>query len=235
MRKRLGVFPNEGSHSKRRNFLITEIFKSVTDWYMANINYGTVTFLMVIESSFIPFPSEIVVPPAAFKAAAGELNIALVVVAATLGAVIGAIFNYVVALKLGRPILYRLADTKIAHLLLIDRPGVEKAEEFFRKYGRSSTLIGRFIPAIRQLVSLPAGLVRMNMRDFLAFTVIGSALWNVILATLGYFLYSQKELLDRYYHEISLVFIVLGFLFVLYVVLKTFVFGKDSKKKGPAA
>lgn len=215
--------------------MIIEIFKSVTDWYMANINYGTIAFLMAIESSFIPFPSEIVVPPAAFKAAGGDLNVILVVVSATVGAIAGALFNYCIALWLGRPIIYRLADTKLAHLMLIDRAGVEKSEEFFRKYGRSSTFIGRFVPAIRQLISLPAGLVRMNIRDFILFTALGSALWNVILAVLGYFVYSQKELLEQYYHEISLVFLALGFLFALYVILKAFVFDKTGKKGKDAA
>jgi len=215
--------------------VIVEIFKSVADWYMAHINYGTVTALMAIESSFIPFPSEIVVPPAAFKAASGDLNLILVVVFATAGAIIGALFNYFVALWLGRPIVYRLADTKLAHLLLIDREGVEKSEEFFRKFGRSSTFIGRFVPAIRQLISLPAGLVRMNMRDFLIFTALGSALWNAILATLGYFLYSQKALLDKYYREISLAFLALGALFILYVLLKVFVFDKAKRKDKSAA
>ena len=215
--------------------MIIEIFKSVTDWYMANINYGTIAFLMAIESSFIPFPSEIVVPPAAFKAAGGDLNVVLVVVSATVGAIAGALFNYGIALWLGRPIVYRLADTKLAHLMLIDRAGVEKSEEFFRKYGRSSTFIGRFVPAIRQLISLPAGLVRMNIRDFILFTALGSALWNVILAVLGYFVYSQKELLEQYYHEISLVFLALGFLFALYVILKAFVFDKTGKKGKDAA
>lgn len=215
--------------------MIIEIFKSVTDWYMANINYGTIAFLMAIESSFIPFPSEIVVPPAAFKAAGGDLNVILVVVSATAGAIAGALFNYCIALWLGRPIIYRLADTKLAHLMLIDRAGVEKSEDFFRKYGRSSTFIGRFVPAIRQLISLPAGLVRMNIRDFILFTALGSALWNVILAVLGYFVYSQKELLEQYYREISLVFLALGFLFALYVILKAFVFDKTGKKGKNAA
>ena len=214
--------------------MIVEVFKSVADWYMAHINYGTITALMAIESSFIPFPSEIVVPPAAFKAASGDLNLILVVAFATAGAIIGALFNYFVALWLGRPIIYRLADTKLAHLILIDREGVEKSEEFFRKFGRSSTFIGRFVPAIRQLISLPAGLVRMNMRDFLIFTTLGSALWNAILATLGYFLYSQKALLDKYYREISLAFLALGALFVLYVLLKVFVFDKSKRKNTDA-
>ena len=215
--------------------MIIEIFKSVTDWYMANINYGTIAFLMAIESSFIPFPSEIVVPPAAFKAAGGDLNVILVVVSATVGAIAGALFNYCIALWLGRPIIYRLADTKLAHLMLIDRAGVEKSEEYFGNYGRSTTFIARFVPAIRQLISLPAGLVRMNIRDFILFTALGSALWNVILAVLGYFVYSQKELLEQYYHEISLVFLALGFLFALYVILKAFVFDKTGKKGKDAA
>lgn len=202
--------------------MITEMFKPIVDWYMDHISYGTVTFLMAVESSFIPFPSEIVVPPAAWKAAQGELNIWLVIFWSTVGAIIGALLNYYVALFLGRKVLYTLADTKLAHLLLIDRKGVEKAEAYFNKYGRSSTFIGRLVPAIRQLISLPAGIARMPIRPFLLFTVLGSGLWNVILAALGYFLYSQKQVLEQYYGHISLAFLILGVAFVGFVVIRTF-------------
>jgi len=208
--------------------MIAEIFKSVTQWYMGNINYGTITLLMAVESSFIPFPSEIVVPPAAFKAASGELSIFLVILFATVGAILGALFNYFIAYYLGRTFIHKFAKTRFAHLLLIDSESVQKAEDYFLKYGKSSTLIGRFVPVIRQLISLPAGLAKMNMKDFLIFTTIGSGLWNVILAVLGYFLYSQKELLDKYYKEISYVFLALGIVFVVYVLLKVFYFQKSK-------
>lgn len=200
--------------------MVAELFQSVTDWYMANINYGTITALMAVESSFIPFPSEIVVPPAAWKAAQGELNIGLVLLSSTAGALIGAIFNYYFALILGRKIIYGFASTRWARLFLIDKKGIEKAEEYFRRYGRSSTFIGRLVPAIRQLISLPAGMAKMNMRTFLFYTALGSGLWNIILIALGYFLFSQKQVLGKYYTNLSYAFIALALVFIGFVVFK---------------
>lgn len=209
--------------------MLSDFFSNVTEWYMNHINYGTITLLMSIESSFIPFPSEIVVPPAAWKAAQGELNIVLVVLFSTLGALIGALFNYYFALLIGRKLIYKFADTRLANLMLINPASVEKAEKYFIKHGNISTLIGRFVPAIRQLISLPAGLSRMKIRDFLLFTLIGSASWNIILAALGYFLYSQRELLDKYYNEISWGFAILAVLFVSYLIFKAVTYRKANK------
>jgi membrane protein DedA with SNARE-associated domain len=210
--------------------MLSEVFSNVTKWYMDHINYGTITLLMSIESSFIPFPSEIVVPPAAWKAAQGELNIGLVVFFSTLGAIIGALFNYYFALLIGRKLIYKFADTRLANLMLITPASIEKAENYFVKHGKISTLIGRFVPAIRQLISLPAGLARMNMRDFLIYTIIGSMSWNIILAALGYFLYSQRELLDKYYKEISWGFVILAVLFIGYLIFKAVTYKKSAKK-----
>ncbi len=200
--------------------MIAEIFSSVTSWYLEHINYGTVVLLMSIESSFIPFPSEIVVPPAAYKAAQGTLNVFGVFFAATAGALIGATFNYFFAYFLGRKVLYHLAETRIAYFLLITGNTLEKAESFFIKYGRSSTFIGRLIPAIRQLISLPAGFAKMDFKQFLLFTTLGSGIWNIILILLGYFLYTQKELLAEYYTDISIVFLVCGIFFFGYMIYK---------------
>jgi len=199
-----------------------EFIQSITDWYMSHINYYTITMFMTIESSFIPFPSEIVVPPAAWKAAQGELNIYLVFFFSTLGSLIGALINYYFALFLGKKLVYRFADTKLAHICLINREGIEKAENYFVKHGRSSTFIGRLVPAIRQLISLPAGLAKMNLRDFILFTILGSGLWNLILTILGYFLYTQKEKLELFYKEISFAFLALGILFIIYLLYKAF-------------
>ncbi|NLT00739.1 MAG: DedA family protein [Bacteroidales bacterium] len=187
---------------------------------MAHINYWTITLLMAIESSFIPFPSEVVIPPAAWKAAEGDLNVFLVVFFGTVGALIGALFNYYFALYLGRAIVYRFAESKVGRLMLLSRQGVEKAEAYFVRHGKSSTLIGRLVPAVRQLISLPAGLARMKLKDFILFTVIGSATWNIILAAMGYFLYTQKEILHRYYTELSWAMVVLGVMFIIYLVFK---------------
>jgi membrane protein DedA with SNARE-associated domain len=204
------------------------LFQKIIEWYMGHITYWTVFLLMTIESSFIPFPSEIVIPPAAFKAANGEMNVYLVVFAGTMGAIVGALFNYYFAKWLGSKLLLKFANTRLAHLMLIDQSSVEKSEAYFRKHGKVSTLIGRLVPGIRQLISLPAGLANMKMTDFLLYTTIGSTIWNVILALLGYFFWSQKEILDKYYTELSLAFLGLGGLYVAYLLYNGF---KKKKKE----
>lgn len=207
--------------------IMQEIITQVVDWYMANMNYWTITLLMAIESSFIPFPSEIIIPPAAYKAANGELNVFLVVFFGSFGALIGALFNYYFAKYLGQALLLKFADTRFARMMLLDRAAVEKSEAYFRKNGNISTLIGRLVPGIRQLISLPAGLVSMNLKNFILYTVIGSTAWNIILAVLGYFFYSQKERLEMYYHEISYVMLGLGVLYFGYLIYNGF---KKNKK-----
>ena len=204
-----------------------ELITQVVDWYMANMNYWTITLLMAIESSFIPFPSEIIIPPAAYKAANGELNVFLVVFFGSFGALIGALFNYYFAKYLGQTLLLKFADTRIARMMLLNRAAVEKSEAYFRKNGNISTLIGRLVPGIRQLISLPAGLVSMNLKNFILYTVIGSTAWNIILAILGYFFYSQKERLEMYYHEITYVMLGLGVLYIGYLIYNGF---KKNKK-----
>jgi membrane protein DedA with SNARE-associated domain len=209
--------------------MITEVFSQLVEWYMGHINYFTITLLMAIESSFIPFPSEIIIPPAAYKAAMGELNIYLVIFFGTFGALIGALFNYFLALLIGRKVIYALANLKIVNLLMINQHSVEKSEEYFRKYGNMSTFIGRLVPAVRQLISIPAGLSKMNLKSFILYTTLGAGIWNIILALLGYFFYTQKELLEKYYHELTITFLIAGFLFVCYILLKVFVFNKKEK------
>jgi membrane protein DedA with SNARE-associated domain len=201
---------------------MTELITQVVDWYMANMNYWTITLLMAVESSFIPFPSEIIIPPAAYKAANGELNVFLVVFFGSFGALIGALFNYYFAKLLGQRLLLKFADTRVARMMLVDRAAVEKSEAYFRKNGNISTLIGRLVPGIRQLISLPAGLVSMNLKNFVIYTVIGSTIWNIVLALLGYFFYSQKERLELYYHEISYVMLGLGALYFGYLIYNGF-------------
>jgi membrane protein DedA with SNARE-associated domain len=208
------------------------IVEQVTSWYMDNMNYGTVTLLMVVESSFIPFPSEVVVPPAAYKALeeGSNMNIVLVVVFATLGAIIGALINYFLALWLGRPIIYKFVETRFGKMCLLDKQKVEKAEKYFDKHGKSSTFIGRLVPGIRQLISIPAGLAKMNIATFVCFTALGAGIWNIILALLGYVGHGNKELIDQYSHELSYILLGLGILFVAYLIYKGL-----SKKKTPKA
>lgn len=162
-------------------------------WFVDNANYTFVFVFMVIESSFIPFPSEVIVPPAAYLActnagAGAGMNVFWVVIVATLGALVGAFINYYLALWIGRPVVYAFADSKIGHALLINREKVQKAEDYFDRHGAISTFVGRLIPAIRQLISIPAGIARMNIVQFAIFTFLGALVWNSILGALGFWL-----------------------------------------------
>jgi membrane protein DedA with SNARE-associated domain len=220
---------------KEKRSLVVNLFSK----YVDNLNYFTITALMTVESSFIPFPSEIVVPPAAYQACNPEnsslyvtdsrwFNIAFVIFFATLGAMFGAIINYFLALFLGRPFIYWFVETKLGKLCLLDTKKVQKAEDYFVKNGNISTFIGRFIPAIRQLISIPAGLAKMKMRPFLLYTFLGAALWNMVLALLGYFAHGQQEMINRYNSEISYIILGLVVLFGIYLLWK--VFGKKQKE-----
>ncbi|MCK9208635.1 MAG: DedA family protein, partial [Salinivirgaceae bacterium] len=193
--------------------MIAELFKTTLDWYMGNINYFTITLLMAVESSFIPLPSELVIPPAAYLAVQGKLNLGLVIFFSTIGCIIGALFNYFISFYLGRKIIYALAESKWARLFFVNRTKVENAEEYFRTNGNTSTFIGRLLPGIRHLISIPAGLAKMNLRQFIIYTALGSLLWNAILATMSYVLVEQWEV---YFREITWGFIVIGVGFVGY-------------------
>ena len=190
-------------------------------WILNNLNYWVVALFMAIESSFIPFPSEVVVPPAAWKAMDPEsgMTIVLVIVFATIGADIGALINYYLAKWLGRPIVYKFADSRIGHMCLIDREKGEKAEEFFRKHGATSTFFGRLVPAVRQLISIPAGLSGMHVGRFLIFTTLGAGVWNTVLALIGWAIYEYTDYKTtqdvyhqalKYSHEIGYVLLALA-------------------------
>lgn len=196
------------------------IYEQIIDWYNDNLNYGTVTLLMAVESSFIPFPSELVVPPAAYKAMQPEsgINIFLLVVFASLGALIGAFFNYYLAKFLGRPIIYKFADSRLGHFFLINVENVQKAEDYFRKHGAISTFVGRLITVIRQLISIPAGLANMKLTTFTLYTFLGATIWNCVLAALGYFAHGQKDIIEKYNSELAIALLVLGVLFIGYMI-----------------
>ena len=204
--------------------------EALIQFCLDHLNYWTVTFFMAIESSFIPFPSEAVVPPAAWKAAVtGEMSVVLVVVFATLGALIGALFNYYIALWFGRPLVYKFANSRFGHMCLIDESKVQKAETFFAEHGVVSTLIGRLIPVVRQLISVPAGLARMGIGRFVLFTSLGAGIWNVILAALGYYmaeipgLQTEEAVMGKvkeYSGEIGIGFTVCAVAVVAYLIYK---------------
>lgn len=205
-------------------------------WCLDNLNYWTVTLLMTIESSFIPFPSEVVVPPAAWLAATGstDLNVYLVVLFATLGACLGALVNYYLALWLGRPIIYKFVNSRVGHMCLLDEDKLKHAETYFEKHGSVSTLVGRLIPAVRQLISIPAGLSRMKIGKFILFTSLGAGVWNAVLAVIGWSLakvpgiQTKEQLLEKvseYSHIIGY-----SILAVVVVVLAVLIY-KGTRKK----
>ncbi len=206
------------------------------DWFVNNASYLFVFIFMVIESSFIPFPSEVVVPPAAYLAMQrGDMNIFAVVAVATAGALVGALINYVLSLLIGRPIVYAFANSRLGHACLIDQAKVEKAEKYFDEHGAASTFIGRLIPAVRQLISIPAGIARMNIWVFCLYTSLGALVWNAILAGLGWWLSMHVSLdelyaaVEKYNSYLSLGGLILLLACVAYILYNAFK-KKDTKK-----
>lgn len=201
-----------------------EFFQTLFDWYMANLNYLTVALLMLIESTFLPMPSEVVIPFAAYKAAQGDLNIFGVVLFGTIGALTGSLINYTLAYYLGRPIVYKFAESKIGRLFLLSKEKVEHAENYFLRNGKTSTFIGRLVPGIRHLISIPAGLAKMDLRSFMLYTFIGAGIWNIILALIGYYIYDLRDKIFPYLDNVLYIF---GAAFIVYLAIK----GINRKKK----
>lgn len=216
-------------HCKKRNDRknVEEIIVNLTEGALNNLNYWWIIALMAIESSFIPFPSEVVMIPAAYMACAeGEMSIQMVIVCGTIGALIGAMINYVLSYFLGRPIVYAFANSRIGHICLIDAEKVKKAEDYFDRHGAVSTLIGRMIPAIRQLISIPAGLARMNLMKFTIFTCLGAAIWNSILVAIGVACHNSMPkdeligIVSHYSHIIGYAAIALVIAVIAYLIYK---------------
>ncbi|MBO4588326.1 MAG: DedA family protein [Bacteroidales bacterium] len=190
------------------------------------MSYAAVGILMTVESSFIPFPSEVVIPPAVYVASnpqsRGGMKVWLIVVIGTLGALLGAYINYFLSRWLGRPIIYKLVDSRLGHLMLLNREKLERAENYFNSHGNISTLIGRLIPVVRQLVSIPAGLAKMNILSFSIFTFIGAAIWNSILALIGHLAYRAADptVIEKYSHQLSIAILVLFALAILWFTIK---------------
>lgn len=186
-------------------FITAALFdaSALFQWVVDNASYLLIFVLMTVESSFIPFPSEVVVPPAAYLACTkGDMNVVLVVLVATAGALCGALVNYFLSLWIGRPLVYSFADSRLGHAMLINRQKVDHAEKYFDKHGAISTFIGRLIPAVRQLISIPAGLARMNLGVFCIFTALGAGIWNAILGILGWWL-GRTVPLDQLFNQVE--------------------------------
>lgn len=200
------------------------MFETLVTWLVDTIfklGYPGIFLLMGLESSFFPFPSEVVLPPAGFLAAQGRMNVWLVVAAGIGGSLLGATLNYVVAAKLGRPLLH-----KYSKYLLIKEKSLERSEAFFLKHGEISTFVGRLIPVIRQYISLPAGISRMNLGVFCVFTALGAGIWSGVLTYIGWFLGKNadvlsNELVGEYTRRAILITLpILALVVLAYVFLK---------------
>lgn len=212
------------------------MIEQITLWFFSHLTYWTVLLLMIIESSFIPFPSEVVVPPAAFLAVTdGEMSILLVVLFATAGAIVGALINYYLASWLGRPLVYRFAGSRLGRMLLLSPEKLDKANDYFVAKGSISTFVGRLVPGIRQLISIPAGLARMPLAPFIGYTALGAGVWNSVLALIGYLLsripgIETKEQVVAKASEYSHI-IGYAILFVVALSLAYYIFKKINKRK----
>jgi membrane protein DedA with SNARE-associated domain len=207
------------------------------DWFKEHMNYWAIILLMAIESSIVPLPSEVVVPPAAYFSLQANCNLdfGMVILTATVGAYIGSAINYGLSMLIGRPVFYAFADSKVGHMFLLNRKKLENAEQYFQRKGAISIFFGRLLPAVRHLISIPAGLSRMNFGTFSLFTVLGAGLWNVVLAMLGYLLYrvvpDDSQLfvqLEHYSHYLKIAGVILLACAVAYIAYKVY---KNKKNK----
>lgn len=216
----------------------TGFVADVLTWYDAHMNYSTVGLLMALESSFVPFPSEVVIPPAVYVACNPDtrsgMTIWVIVLIGTLGALIGAYINYFLSRWLGRPIIYAFAESKVGHLLNLSKEKVQRAESYFNDHGNVSTLVGRLIPVIRQLISIPAGLSKMNLATFTFFTLLGAGAWNVVLALLGWLAYKAADpsVIEKYSHQFSVAIVVIFVVVVAFLIIRS-VLRKRKQKQSP--
>lgn len=195
------------------------------EWYLDHLNYWVLTILMILENSIVPLPAELIVAPAAYRAANGEMSLIVLIICTTLGSTIGALINYYISRHLGRYLVYKFVDSKIGRLLLLDKEKLEKAEQLFLKHGNVSTFFGRLLPFGRQLISIPAGLAKMPIWSFVLYTTVGSAIWNSLLAGAGYYLAKilpKDQLIDainKYSLEMSVIFVGLVVMYIAYYKL----------------
>lgn len=208
-----------------------ETFLDILLSFSSQFGYFGIFFLMTIESSFVPFPSEIVIPPAAYLASTGQFNIYLVIICGIIGSLAGAAINYWLSYTLGRQVIYKLVNTKLAKLFLLDEAKIKKAEKYFLRYGKASTFFGRLVPVVRQLISIPAGFSKMNFGSFMLNTALGSGIWVIILAILGYALGSNQELMAEYYKEIKIIIIAAVIIIASAFIIKKLFANKSEVPK----
>lgn len=215
--------------------------RDLYEWYKEHMTYVVIALLMAIESSIVPLPSEVVVPPAAYFSlqAHSQLEIFMVMAIATVGAYLGSIVNYVLSMIIGRPLIYAFADSKIGHMFMLNSAKLKHAEDYFQRKGSIAIFLGRLLPAVRHLISIPAGMSKMNFLKFSIYTILGASVWNAVLSGLGYMLYlavpDDAQLFDALEHYNEYLKIAgYGFilLIVAYLVVRHY---KKKRRKQQAA
>ena len=185
---------------------------------VSGLGYLGIVGLMFLESSFFPFPSEVVMIPSGYLSSMGEMNLFIVVICGIVGSVLGAIFNYYLGYKLGRLFLM-----KYGKFMFLSEKKLLRAEDLFNKHGEIITFIGRLIPGVRQYISFPPGITRMPVLNFIAFTAVGAGIWVTILSLLGYFVGQNQELVHQYLHQIA-------YILIAFCVLVAIIYAIYNKK-----
>ena len=187
--------------------------------FFLSVGYLGIFIGMVIESSFLPFPSEIILIPAGALAAQGKMNFGLILFVGLLGSLAGALINYFIALHLGRPVFEKLI-LKYGRFFFLTKRKLKKTDDYFEKHGEITTFIGRLIPMIRQLISLPAGFTRMNFSKFILFTSLGAGIWVSVLVYIGYFFGNNLELITKNFNLISFALLVFSLIILIFYILR---------------
>lgn len=198
------------------HLLYDRIMEEIILWLVDKIGqlgYAGILCLMFLESTFVPIPSEVVIPPAGYLVAKGDMNMVMVIVCGITGSILGALFNYVLAVWLGRPILL-----KYGRYILFPPERFERVNSFFLSHGEISTFTGRLIPGLRHFISFPAGLAHMKLARFCLYTALGSALWVTILAYIGKLVGDNLELVRQYSQQaLMAVLAVMAVVFIIYI------------------
>lgn len=190
--------------------MVLEILATITTSLLGlidSLGYVGIFILMTIESSFIPFPAELIVIPAGALVAAGQMHWLPALIAATLGSVVGAYINYYIALHIGRRATEHLIS-KYGKFVFLTVDGLKKTDVFFHKHGSITTFIGRLIPGIRSFISFPAGFTKMSHGKFIGYTALGAGIWCALLLFLGYTLQTNSELISQYLKQITIVVVI---------------------------
>ncbi|MCP4523503.1 MAG: DedA family protein [Candidatus Gracilibacteria bacterium] len=197
---------------------------------VGDLGYIGIFIMMVLESSFFPFPSEVAMIPAGYLSSTGEMNFVIALVIGTIGALIGASINYLLGYKLGGPAIITIIN-KYGKYLFIKEEYYTRSEKYFVKHGVITTFLARFITVVRQLISFPAGVFKMNFGKFLFFTGLGAGIWNLILMIIGYIAGENKELIAEYTKELLIGGILfVSFIFVGYLINNKIIKSKNLKK-----